>query len=150
MPWAGNSPLTAEPSVDADRPVLVLRVVAPNRAEVDLLELLGELAHAPAADLAVVDLDYRGDLGAGAAEEELLTGVELRAVDAALDYGQAQLVANHLDQQVAGDALEDVVGDRWGGEDAVFEHEEVLGRALGDVAVVREHDRLVESVLQRL
>src|SRR5438067_11018676 len=105
MPSAGNSPPTALVSVDADRPVLVLGVLAPHRAEVELLELLGELADASTAHIAVVDFDDRGDLGAGAAEEQLLACVELRPVDAPLDHGQAQLVTDHPYQQVARDAL---------------------------------------------
>src|ERR1700730_581392 len=149
---AGPSrPLPLRPaSVDGQRPALVLGVLAPDGAEVDLLELLGELPDGPVADLAVVDLDHGGDLGAGAAEEQLVARVELRPVDAALNHCETELVPDHADQQVAGDPLQDVVGHRRGHEDAVLEYEEVLGGALRDVPVVSEHDRLVVAVLERL
>ena len=55
-------------------------------------------------------------------------------------------VGRELDDGGPRDALEDVVGHRWGDEDAVANHEQVLGRTLRDVAVGGEDDRLVEAV----
>src|SRR5438067_9981087 len=133
--------------IDRKRPGCVLRAVAADRPEVDALELAGELADLAVADRPAVDLDHRRDLCAGAAEEELVAGVQLGAVDRSLDDLLSELVADQLDQQPAGHSLQDVVGDRWSDEDAVLVHEEVLGAALRDVPIGGQHDRLVEAVL---
>src|SRR5256886_3966980 len=50
--------------IDRDRPVLVLRRLAAHGAEVDVLELLRELAHLAVADGPAVDLHDRRDLRA--------------------------------------------------------------------------------------
>src|SRR5260221_573467 len=136
--------------INRDRPVLVLGRVAADRAEVDALQLLCELAHLARANTAPVDLDHRRDLRAGAAQEQLIAGVQLGAVDAAFDHSLAQLFLDHRHQQGPGDAFEDVVGDGWRHEDAVLEHEQVLGRTFGNVAVDSEDDRLVETGLNSL
>src|SRR5438105_11989880 len=116
-------------SVDRQRPVSVLGVVASDGLEVDLLQLLGELAHPPVRDRPAVHLDHRRDLRPGPAEEDLVADVELRAVDASLDHGHLQLLTDQPDHQAAGDPLQDVVGDRRGREHAVLQDEEVLGRS---------------------
>src|SRR5258708_8083537 len=104
--------LRTERSVDRQGPAGVLRVVAADGAEVDALQLAGELADLAVADRPAVALDHRRHLRAGAAEEQLVAGVELGPVDRALDDLLAELVADELYEQPAGDALEDVVGDR--------------------------------------
>src|SRR5438552_3705036 len=120
--------------VNGNGPVLVLRRLA---------------AHAAVADDPSVHLDHRRDLRARAAQQELLARVELGAVDAALDHGLAELFADHAHDQLARHALEDVIGDGRRDEDAVLVHEEVLGRALGHVAVNCQHDRFVVACLDR-
>src|SRR5204862_6676318 len=54
------------------------------------------------------------------------------------------------DEALTDDALEDVVRHGRSDEGAVADHEQILGAALGDVTIVREHDRLVEPGLLRL
>src|SRR5213080_2919019 len=82
---AGVNPPTAPPRlVNGDRPVLVLRQLAADGAEVDVLELLRELPHLAVADRPPVDLDDRRDLRARAAQKQLVARVELGAVDAPL------------------------------------------------------------------
>src|SRR5665811_943674 len=55
------------------------------------------------------------------AQQQLVTGVKLRAVDAALDHGQTELVFDQSYQQGSRDAFEDVVGDGWRHEGAVLD-----------------------------
>src|SRR5438105_4072932 len=137
------------PLIDRDRPVLVLGRVATHRAEIDVLQLLRELTDLAVADRTAVDLDHRRDLSTCSAQQKLLARVELGPVDASFHHWQAELVLDHFHQQGPGDAFEDVVGDRGRDERAVLEHEQVLGRTLGDVAVDGQHYRLVESTLDR-
>src|SRR3989442_15754691 len=63
--------------VNRDRPVLVLGGVAADGAEVDVLELLREFPDLAVADRAPVDLDHRRDLRSGAAQQQLVTCVDL-------------------------------------------------------------------------
>src|SRR5579872_7185397 len=136
-------------SVDGDAPVLVLRGLAPDSGEVDVLQLLSHLAHLAVAHRTPIDLDHGRDLRTCAAQQELLARVQLRAVDVAFHDGQAQLVLDDLHQEMPRDALEDVVGDRRRDEHSVFEHEEVFGRTFGYMPVDGKHDRLVEPGLDR-
>src|SRR5260221_14372906 len=78
--------------VDGNRPVLVLLGLAPHGAEVDVLQLLRELADLAVSDWTAVHLYDRRDLSPGAAQQELLAGVELRAVDASFDDGHTKLI----------------------------------------------------------
>src|SRR5690348_1073666 len=136
--------------VDRDRPVLVLRRLAPDGAEVDALQLLRELAHLAVANRAPVDLDHRRDLRSGPAQQQLVACVQLGAVDAPLTHRLVELILDDLDEQLARHALEDVVGHRRRDELAVLQHEEVFRRAFRDMAVDGQDDRLVEPVLDRL
>src|ERR1700738_3474230 len=77
--------------VNGEGPVGILRIVAPDGAEVDALELARQLADAALADRPAIDLDDGRDLRAGAAHEQLVTGVELGAVDRAIEHLLAQL-----------------------------------------------------------
>src|SRR5262245_56544715 len=141
---------TSGRSVDPGRPVQVLRVVGAHRREVDALQLVAELTDASVPDGPSIDLDHGGDLRPGPAQKQLVARVQLGAVDAPLENRHAQLVPDQADDQTASDPLENVVCYRRRHEDPVFENEQVLRRALGHVPALREDDRLVEAVLQRL
>ena len=75
----------------------------------------------------MVDLDDGRDLGTGSAEEQLVARVELGAVDAALNDILAKVFFDQSHDQRARDAFEDVIGDWRRHENAVLEHEQVLG-----------------------
>jgi hypothetical protein len=88
-------------------------------------------------------------LGGGAGHEDLLGEVHLGAGDVALDDRVAE-VAGDLDDRAAGDAVEDRVVLARRGDLAVAHDVDVLARALADVAVVVEQDRLLVAGLDRL
>src|SRR5438067_12241747 len=136
--------------VNGNGPVLVLRRLAAHGAEVDALQLLGELADLAVADRPAVDLDHRRDLRPSPTKEQFVARVQLGAVDAPLKHRQVQLLFDNLDQKLACHALEDVVGHRRSDELAVLQHEQVLGRALRHVPVDRQHNRLVVAGFDRL
>ena len=100
----------------------------------------------PGADRVVVDLADRGQLGGGARHEDLVGEVELAAGDVALDDLVAEVLGD-LDRRQAVDAAEDRGLVARGGDDAVADHEQVLARALADVAVRVEQDALLVAGL---
>ena len=112
----------------------------------DRLDLGRDRAARAVADRQVVDLADRRQLGRGAGHEDLVGAVELAARDVALDDLVA-LVAQDLDRGRAVDALEDVVGEARRGDLAVLDQEQVLARALADVAARVEQDRLLVAGL---
>src|SRR5213596_1834027 len=148
--FGATSTFTRPRLVDRDRPVLVLRRLAAHGAEVDVLELLRELAHLAVAHGPAVDLHDRRDLRAGSTQEQLVAGVELGAVDASLEHRQVELFPHAPHREFPRHALEDVVGHGRGDERAVLEHEEVLRGAFGNMTVDGHHDRLVEAVFDGL
>ena len=83
------------------------------------------------------------------AQEDLVGGVQLGAVDGALDHRNAEIAA-HGDDVLSSDPLEDVVGPGRGDQDAVPDDEQVLGAPLADMAVLGQHDGLVVAVALRL
>src|ERR1700738_5282733 len=114
--------------VDGREPVAVARIFAAHGAEVELLQLSRVASDAAIADRAVVDFDDRRDLSAGATQQQLLAGVQLSAVDRALDHLESELIANQTDHQLARNPFEDVLGDGRSVEDAIAQHEQVFGR----------------------
>ena len=101
------------------------------------------------AEVVIVDLAHRAELGGGAREEELVGERELGAGDVALDDLVAE-VAGDLDDRAAVDAVEDARRRRRRDDLTVLDDEDVLPRALADVAVVVEQDRLlVAGVMSR-
>src|SRR5690242_6741543 len=66
-------------------PVLVAVELASGGLPVELQQAFGDLAGAAGADLAVVHLDQRDELGGGAGEERLVGQVQVRAHQRLLD-----------------------------------------------------------------
>ena len=116
----------------------------------DALKLLRDRAGPAVADLAPVHLDQRSDLRAGAAEERLVGGVELRAADAALDHVAAHLVPDQLADHAPRDAFQVVLLRGRRDERAAAHEEDVLRARLGNVSVLRQENRLVITVHLRL
>src|SRR5262245_15390468 len=102
---------------------------------------LGDRPRLAGADDAAVDLRDRRDLGAGAGDEALVGRVQVVRLDRPLDARDLQAAAE-VDDRLAGDTLEDAVDNRWRADLAIADDEEVISRALGDVAEVVDHDRL--------
>ena len=127
------------------QPAPVFGQVAAHRVEVALADQPRDRADRAVADGAMVDLDHRAHLDAGPAQEDLVTDVELGAIDRA-DLDRDPGILRQLDDRLAGDALEDVVGHRRRQEHAVANHEQIRRRRLGGVTAGREHQRLVEAV----
>src|SRR5919106_4770641 len=67
--------------VDGGEPVAVGGQAPTHRLEIRARQFASDRAGATGADGAAVDLDHRADLGAGAAQEDLVRGVELGSVD---------------------------------------------------------------------
>src|ERR1019366_3678143 len=99
-------------SHDRGQPARIAVVLAFADAKVQLLQLGGDRAGGPGADGALIDLDHRRDLRAGAAEEHLIGDVQLAAVDGALDDLDAELVACEGHEHRSGDAFDDVLRHR--------------------------------------
>ena len=107
------------------------------------------LARCARPDQVVVDLAHGHELGGGAGHEHLVGEVHLRTRHVALDDGVAEVLRD-LDHRAPGDAVEDRVVLARGGDLAAAHDVEVLARALADVAVCVEQDRLFVAGLQRL
>src|SRR5579875_2817053 len=134
---------------DMFQPVLVPVHLTPDGGEVDLLDLPRHRSRLTAADDPVVDGADGDHLGRRAGEESLVGRVEVRPQD----VGRLDLPA-----QVPGDGghrrlgypLEGPRSHGRGEEPALPHDEEVLARALADVALRAQEDGLVVAGLQRL
>src|ERR1700704_4372640 len=143
------SPSPAGPrrrAVDGRQPVTGLGAAAPHDFEIELLEPLDHRPHLAITDRPPVDIDHWRYLCARATKENLISDVELGTVDGALHHLKIQLGAQQLDHGEPGEALENIVRGRRGQHLAVADDEDVLGAAFADMAVVGQHDRLVEAV----
>ena len=119
---------------DERPPALVTRVRPRHSLEERLLQLLGDRSALAIANLAVVDLADRRQLGGRAGQEDFVGDVEVVAGERGLDDFEAP-VAGDLDDRMARDAVEDAV--EWRRSDlAVADDEDVLARAFGDEARV--------------
>ena len=85
-----------------------------------------------------------------AGEEDLIGDEQLRPVDRAFDDFEAEFLTREREHGVERDAFEYVVASARGDQAAVAHHHEVLAGTLGHVAVIVEHDRFVEAVLECL
>ena len=134
---------------DVVEPVLEPVVLAAHDGEEGLLQRLGDRARLTAADGAVVDRADRHDLGRGAGEERLVGEVDVGATEEHLAHRVAE-VAGDLDDRRGGDARERTGRrHRRHHEPTVADEEEVLAGSLGEVAVGREHQRLVVAGTDR-
>ena len=131
-------------------PGAVVRVLAPDDAKVALLQGAGQRADAAVADRDAVDREDRHDLLTRAAPEQLVGGVELGAVDRALDHRAADRRRRDLEHRVAGDALEDVARQIRRVQAPVPGDEQAGARALRHLAGGGQHDHAVIPVLAGL
>src|SRR5215212_2876600 len=137
-------------NLDGHGPVCVLFPPAPRGLEVQLLQPLDDGSYAARPDGTVVDLNHRCDLEPRPREEDLVCGVELRAVHRTLCDGDPELFAREFHDGVARYALQDVrcYGRR---DELAFPDEEDVRRArLGDLAVLSEEDGVVVTGHVRL
>src|SRR5258708_24467726 len=132
--------------IDRRAPFRVVAGLAAHDREIFLLESAGELAWLAVADGLPVDREDRLDLVAGAAEERLLGGVELGAVDLALIGLAAEILLEDPHHRGARDALEDVARDARRHRHTVPHHEKARARRFRDAALLRQDDRVVVVV----
>src|SRR5215210_2883852 len=137
-------------NLDGHRPVCVLFPPAPRGLEVQLLQPLGDGSYATRSDGTVVYLDDGCDLKPRPREEDLVCGVEFRAVHCTLYDGDSELFVGEFHDGVARYALQDI--RRYGRRDEPsLPHEEDVRRArLGDLAVLGEEDGVVVASHVRL
>src|ERR1019366_10094282 len=100
-----HGPTRRRRSDDRGQPARVAVVLAFADAKIQLLQLGGDRAGSPGADLPLIDLDHGRDLRAGPAEQPLVGDVQLAAVDPALHDLDSELVARKGHQHRAGDAF---------------------------------------------
>src|SRR3954454_21937221 len=139
--WSGRSTRsTSTASSDMFDPVLVTVDFAADGREVRPLDGFG---HRPRlTDQTIVDLTDGDDLGRGPGEERLFAHVQIAAQDVA-DLDLVAEVARDRDHRVLGDALEGAGRDRRRDELPAAHDEDVLARALADVALRRQQNGLV-------
>jgi hypothetical protein len=101
------------------------------------------------ADLDVVDLAQGRELAGGAGEEDLVSQRDLGARDVALHHVVAE-VPRDLHAGPSIDPVEDPRGLRRRVDGPAPDDEDVLARALADVTLVVEQERLLVAGLQRL
>src|SRR5476649_1872771 len=100
---------------------------------------LGDRARLAGPDLAAVQPDDRDDLGARPGQEALVGAPDVVAGELRLAGLQPEL-AGDVDHGAAGDPLEGPMAGRRGQDLALPDDEDVVGGALGHVALVVEHD----------
>src|SRR5688500_11818347 len=137
-------------NLDGHRPVGILFPLAARGLEVQFLQALGDGSYAAGSDRTVVDLDDGRYLEPRPREEDLVRGVELRAVHRALNDGHPELFAGELHDGVARYALQDVSRYGRGDELALPDQEDVRRASLGDLAVLGEEDGVVVACHVRL
>src|ERR687889_2646233 len=137
-------------NLDGHRPVGVLLPLAARGLEVQLLQALGDGPYAARPDGTVVHLDHGRYLEPRPGEEDLVRGVELRAVHRTLYDRHPEFFARQLHDGVARYALQDVRRYWRGDELALPEEEDVRRASLGDLAVLGEKDGVVVTRHVRL
>src|SRR3989442_9246368 len=145
----GARPCALEPDRLVGRcpPLRVPHVDAAHQVDVRRRDRPGDRPHLAGADREAIDRRHRGDLVAAPAQESLVGGVQLCAVDLALHHVHADDVGGHvLDDRRARDGLEDVVAGGGRAEPPLADHEERGAGALGDAAAPVQEDRLVRAV----
>src|SRR5437868_4007056 len=128
-------------------PILVAIDLAPDRLRVDLGDRPGDGPWA--RNGSVVDRVHRGDLGRGAADEDLFGDIEVAACEIADDDLVAEVAADGRDTRLR-DAFERARRQRWRDDAAVAHAEDVLAGALADETLRVQHDGLVVASLERL
>src|SRR5688572_20779166 len=130
------------------QPFAPLLVLAGHDVEESLLDRLGHRARLARADHAPVELADRRHLRRGAGEERLVGDVDVVARERARDHLVAELAGevDHRGERDAGEGR----GEHRLEELAVLDDEDVLARALGDVAIDIQQQAFVVAVLGRL
>src|SRR5918992_341360 len=95
-------------NLDRDGPVGVLLPLAARGLEVQFLQALGDGSYAAGPHGTIVHLDHGRYLEPRPREEDLVRGVELRAVHRTLYDRNPELFAGQLHDGVARNALQDV------------------------------------------
>src|SRR5215204_5841565 len=117
---------------DGDGPVSVLFPLAARGLEVQLLQALGDGSYAAGPDGTVVHLDHGRYLEPRPSADDLVCGVELRAVHRTIHDGHPELFARQLHDGVAGYSLQEVIRywrvDEW----ALPDQEDGRCAGLGD------------------
>lgn len=121
----------------------VLVVFAVYNAIELLLELFGE-GIGTVADGDAVDLGHAGHAGGGAGEEDFVCAVEFGAGNGSFGNRDAEVFGD-LNDALARNAFENIIGDGRGDEGAVAHDKEVFGRTLHGVAVLIENNGFVEA-----
>src|SRR5437773_2590643 len=138
------------PELDLRQPVPICRTVAPRHTEVEVVDPLHQGARLAVAHRNAVDRADRHDLPAAAAEEGLVTDIELRAVDVTLLDGKVELSREELDERLTGDAFQDVIRDRRRDHYPLLDREQARPASLGHLATGVQEDGRVIAVLPRL
>jgi hypothetical protein len=115
-------------NVDRCEPVVLVFGEAVDDVEEGLVEGGGDGPHGAVADEDAIDGAEMGDLGGGAGEEGLVADVEELAGEGLLDDRDTHLAGEDADG-VAGDAVEDGVGERRGVEGSAANDKEVFAGA---------------------
>ena len=110
---------------------------------------LGPFARLASANDPAIERDDRDHLRCRAGEETLVGGEHIVARDRTLDDRDAKFLGN-LDDDRTGDAIKRAIADQWRVKFAVLDKEKVIARALGNIALLVEHDRLKRVGLDRL
>ena len=108
------------------QPVPVSLVAPLNHVEVDVLHLARYGSDIAVADRSAVEVGNGRDLGAGSAQEQLVTAVEFGPVNRPFDRVQAEFPGGQLDDGCAGYSLEDVFGYSRRDQVAVANDEQVF------------------------
>src|SRR6266702_3628852 len=118
----------------------ILGTLAANHLKVQLLQRATDRTN----------LHNGSNLCPGAAQENLISPIELRAIYLPLARNAAKLAPRQLHHSFTGNAQQYILCRRWCHQFTIHHQENVLGASLRDVTLVREHNRLVEAVLERL
>src|SRR5918994_783041 len=137
-------------NLDGHRPVGVLLPLAARGLEVQLLQALRDGSYGAGPDGTVVHLDHGRYLEPRSREEDLVRGVELRAIHRTLYNRHPELFACQLHDGVARYAFQDVRRYGRGDELALPDQEDVRRARLGDLAVLGEEDGVVVARRVRL
>src|SRR5919107_2497587 len=137
-------------NLDCDGPVSVLFPIAARGLEVQFLQALGDGSYAAGTDGTVVHLDDGRYLEPRPREEDLVRGVELRAVHRTLYDRHPEFFARQLHDGVARYALQDVRRYWRGDELGLPEGGDVCRASLGGLAVLGEKDGVVVTRHVRL
>src|ERR1043166_9223771 len=106
-----------------------------------IAQLPGDRARLAVADRSAIAFRRRDDLGSRACQEALIGNVDIVAGQRDLFDPNAR-VLGYIDDGVARDAPQNARVHRWRPQHAILDQEHVVGRALRNLPLVVEHQRL--------